>query len=220
MYTNKKQKHSQHSYQRFFWVTAACKQLSQNGQIYTGFISRKATPAFGFRFLKYIPSVCCKQGEDKRKYSSYDLDLQLCKCVLFQFTTDSLQRHVKKANGSYVCNSETFRITVTEWETFRDHLPLWLVLICIQNRDLHLDLTWDKICVPNANNWTFLNKLLLFFFFSYFSKWCIFIINVHISTSSSGNGTTTLFSQNLNSFTFCGLAPPFFFDQRLQSQPH
>lgn len=54
---------------------------------------------------------------------------------------------------------ETFRLTVTERETFCDHSPIRLVLICIQSRDLHLDLTWDKICVQNANSWTFLTKL-------------------------------------------------------------
>lgn len=143
------------------------------------------------RFLNCIQSMCCKQGDnarldiqrDKQEVTtSYDLDLQLCKCcVLAQFTTDALQIQSmwKRPMAS------TFRITVTEWETFCDHLPTWLVLICIQSRDLQSDLTCGEICAPNTNSRTFPNKL--------FFPGCMLIINVYGPISLSGTGTTTLF---------------------------
>lgn len=101
-----------------------------------------------------------------------------------------------------VCNFETFRITVAEWETFSDHLPRWLAIICIRSRDLQADLTCGKVCAPKPNSRTFPNKLFFF-------PGCLFIINVYRPTFLSGTGTTTLFQGNLNSFTFSGLAPFF-----------
>lgn len=198
MYMSNKQKHSQHFHQHFFWVTQACKQFRDSGRIYTQYISRKARAAFDMRFLNCIQSMCCKQGDKARLDIQHDKQEVTTVTTVVQMLCFGSVHHWCSAD---ICEKGqwllTFRITVTEWETFCDHLPTWLVLICIQSRDLQSDLTCGKICAPNTNSRTFPNKL--------FFPGCMFIINVYRPISL----TTTLFLRESKFFHFQWPSPLF-----------
>lgn len=156
---------NKHFHQHFFWVTQTCKQFRDQGRIYTQYISRKARAAFDMRFLNCIQSKCCKRGDNARLYIQRDKQevttamTSICSYANVVFWLSSLLMHCRYSiceKGQWLL---TFRITVTEWETFCDHLPTWLVLICIQSRDLQSDLTCGEICAANTNSRTFPNKL-------------------------------------------------------------